>query len=52
VVALIGQLGFMALRPRDLAGDRSHARTQPRGCSSAAIATRPGGSAEDGSSVA
>ena len=25
VVALIGQLGFMALRPRDLAGDRSHA---------------------------
>ena len=25
VVALLGQLGFMALRPRDLAGDRSHA---------------------------
>jgi MFS family permease len=26
VVALIGQLGFIALRPRDLAGDRGHHR--------------------------
>jgi hypothetical protein len=33
VVALLGQLGFMALRPRDLVGDRSHAArpsTAPR----------------------
>ena len=33
VVALLGQLGFMALRPRDLAGDRRHAArrsTAPR----------------------
>jgi predicted MFS family arabinose efflux permease len=28
VVALLGQLGFMALRPRDLAGDRRHTSRQ------------------------